>query len=260
MSQNMNQDSGKTTMTLRLYGLVLRLYPAAFRERYATEMLEAARREQAEGNAGFGFGLAWDTALSLLREHGRAAAAGRPGYVVLCAMFCSVLLLGVYVVKQQILRRGADDQPEQITVRVCGELAHGADAATVLSGPKQELSSPEWLAGTSAFGAVYDADGKALASDATLWGGLPQPPHGIFNVIRDRGLYKVTWQPQRGIRVALTGQPLPGGGYVLAGQSLIPGEARTARFSTLMRWVWLAMLAGCMVVLMLLRRRVSLRG
>jgi hypothetical protein len=60
--------------------------------------------------------------------------------------------------------------------------------------------------------------------------------------------------------VALTGLPLPGGGYVLAGQSLIPGEARTAQFSTLMRWVWLAMLAGCVVGMVLLRRRVSLRG
>jgi hypothetical protein len=141
-----------------------------------------------------------------------------------------------------------------------GELAHGADAATVLSGPKQEVSSTEWLAGTSAFGAVYDADGKVVASDATLWGELPQPPQGIFGIIRDRGWDKVTWQPQRGVRVALTGLPLPGGGYVLAGQSLIPSEARTAQFSTLMRWVWLAMLAGCVVGMVLLRRRVSLRG
>ena len=259
MSLNMSNDSGKTTMTLRLYGLALRLYPAAFRERYAAEMLEAARREQAEGHAGFGIGLAWDTAQSLLREHFRAAA-GRPVYAVLFAMLCSVLLLGVYVVNQQILRRGADDQPGQIVARVRGEVAHGADAATVLSGPKQELSSPEWLAGKSAFGAVYDADGKVVASDATLWGELPQPPQGIFGIIRDRGWDKVTWQPQRGVRVALTGLPLPGGGYVLAGQSLIPGEARTAQFSTLMRWVWLAMLAGCVVGMVLLRRRVSLRG
>ena len=256
----MSEYAGKTTMTLRLYGMALRMYPAAFRERYAAEMLEAARREQAEGHAGFGAGLAWDTAQSLVREHWRAAVSGRPGYMLLFAMLCSVLLLGVYVVNQQILRRGADDQPGQIVARLRGELAHGADAATVLSGPKQELSSPEWLAGTSAFGGVYDADGKVVASDATLWGELPQPPQGIFGIIRDRGWDKVTWQPQRGVRVALTGLPLPGGGYVLAGQSLIPGEARTAQFSTLMRWVWLAMLAGCVVGMVLLRRRVSLRG
>jgi hypothetical protein len=256
----MSNDSGKTTMTLRLYGLALRLYPAAFRERYAAEMLEAARREQAQGNAGFGVGLAWDTAQSLLREHFRAAVAGRPGYMLLFAMLCSVLLLGVYVVNQQILRRGADDQPGQIAARVRAELAHGADAATVLGGPKQEVSSPGWLAGKSAFGAVYDADGKVVASDATLWGEPPQPPQGIFGIIRDRGWDKVTWQPQRGIRVALTGLPLPGGGYVLAGQSLIPGEARTAQFSTWMRWVWLGMLAGCAVGMVLLRGRASLRG
>jgi hypothetical protein len=257
----MRQDANKT-MTLRLYGLALRLYPAAFRERYAAEMLEAARREQAEGRAGLGIGLAWDTAQSLLREHWRAAAAGRPGYMLLLAMFCSVVLLGVYVVDQQILRRGADELPGQIVAEVRGEMAHGAEAAAVLSGPKQEVSSPEWLAGKSAFCAVYDADGKAVASDATLWGELPQPPHGIFNVIRDRGWDKVTWQPQPGIRVALTGMPLPNGGYVLAGQSLIPGEARTARFSVLMRWVWLAMLAGCVAVMLLLRARArsSIRG
>ena len=258
----MSQDSGKTTLMLRLYGLALRLYPAAFRERYAAEMREAARREQAEGHAGFGVVLAWDTAQSLLREHRRAAAAGRPVYVMLFAMFCSVLLLGVYVLNQQILRRGADEQPGQIAAVVRAEMAHGADASVVLSGPKQELSSPEWLAGASAFGAVYDADGKVVASDATLWGEPPQPPRGIFPVIRERGSEKVTWQPQRGIRVALTGLPLPGGGYVLAGQSLIPGEARTARFSALMRWVWVGMLAGCVVVLVWLRARARapLRG
>jgi hypothetical protein len=90
-----------------------------------------------------------------------------------------------------------------------------------------------------------------LAAPATLHGALPQPPRGIFDVIRAHGEDKVTWQPQPGIRVALTGRPMLNGGLVLAGQSLIPSEAREYRFHTILLWMWaFSMLARGFIVLL----------
>jgi hypothetical protein len=240
---------------LSLYALALQLYPRAFRERYAAEMLDAVRLQYAEhdGNIHFVAELAWDTLRSVMREHWRAATPARPVYVVLFAVFFSALLFGISIVKQQILRRGADRQPGVLATKVGAELADGSEAAAIFGDRKQEIASDAWLESTSTFAAVYDAASNAIASNATLHGSLPQPPRGIFNVIRARGSYKVSWQPQRGIRVALTGRELAGGGFVLAGQSLIPSEARDAAFDRFMRLLWLALAAACLFIFVLAR-------
>ena len=247
-----------TKHLLNLYALALHFYPRAFRERYATEMLDAVRLQYAERDGGIHFvaELTRDTVRSAMREHWRAATPAKPVYTALFAVFFSALLLSISVFNQQVLRRGADRQPGILAAEVGAQLTQGTDASAVLGSPRQEIASKSWLESTSSFAAVYDAAGNAVASNATYDGALPQPPRGIFNTIRERGLYKVTWQPQRGVRVALTGLPLHDGGFVLAGQSLIPGEARNASFSRFLRLMWLV-LAGCCVLIVILTRRHS---
>jgi hypothetical protein len=246
---------------LSLYALALHLYPRAFRERYTTEMLDAVRLQYAEHNGSIHFvaALAGDTLRSAMREHWRAAAPAKPVYVVLFALFFSALLLSISVFNQQVLRRGADRQPGILAAEVGAKLTPGADASAVLGRPSQEIASKSWLESTSNFAAVYDAAGNAVASNATYDGALPQPPRGIFNTIRERGLYKVTWQPQRGVRVALTGLLLHDGGFVLAGQSLIPSEARDASFSRFMRLMWLVLVGCCVLIFILTRRQARQR-
>ena len=252
-----------TQPRLRLYALALHLYPSAFRARYADEMLSTARLEYARSSHPLRFtaSLATDTLRSLLREHLRTAKPASPSYVAAFALFFSFLLIGMSVVSQQFLRHRADGMPRFIAGLYSTPMDEKSEpyrkqlVAHDLTGPKHEISSPTFLNNDNPnsdqiFAILYDAAGHALTGNATLHGTLPQPPPGIFDVIRSRGEDKVTWQPQPGIRVALTGLPMPNGGFVLAGQSLIPSEARNALLDRILRWMWaFAILACCFLAL-----------
>jgi hypothetical protein len=238
---------------LKLYRLTLRLYPSAFRDRYAAEMLDSARQlaTDAPSKPRFAAALAWDTLSSLTREHMRFTSPLNPAFLLAFAAFFSALLLTVSVFHQQVLRRGADRQPEQLATALSAQLAHSDNRSFTLPGPQQDIGSSAWLNSNATFAAVYDASGEVVSSNATFDKGLPQPPRGIFRTIRDRGEYKVTWQPQRGVRIALTGREIPGGGFAVAGQSLLTAEARTARFDLILKLMWAVLLLACAVILVL---------
>jgi len=244
-----------------VYRLVLRLYPPAFRDRYAAEMLDSAQRLAADAPSKprFAAALAWDTLSSLTREHMRLASPLKPAFLLAFAALFSALLLTVSVFHQQILRRGADRQPEQLATALSTQLAHSDNRSVTLPGPRPDIGSSAWLNSNATFAAVYDAAGNVVSSNATFDTGLPQPPRGIFSTIRARGVYKVTWQPRRGVRIALTGREIPGGGFVLAGQSLFSAEARTARFDFILKLMWAALLLGCAIILMFGNSRRSMR-
>jgi hypothetical protein len=246
------------TLLLQLYAAALALYPAAFRAHYGAEMLDAVGREYdvCRGRARFVLHLAGDTAMSVIRENLRATPS-RPLMLAGFVMFFSLLLFALAMFDQQRLRRGADYAADAITAQVA---AQPQSAEARLAAPAEEISSPEWLDSVHSFLALYDASGKAISANATFEGSLPQPPRGIFATIRSRGLYKVTWQPQRGVRVALTGRPLPDGGFVVAGQSLLPGEAETASFYRHLLLLWAVMAAACCALFVNLRLRGARRG
>jgi len=252
-----------TQPRLRLYALALHLYPSAFRARYADEMLSTARLEYARSSHPLRFtaSLATDTLRSLLREHLRTAKPASPSYVAAFALFFSFLLIGMSVVSQQFLRHRADGMPRFIAGLYSTPMDEKSEpyrkqlVAHDLTGPKHEISSPTFLNNDNPnsdqiFAILYDAAGHALTGNATLHGALPQPPSGIFNEIRSGDIDEVTWRPEPGIRLALSGHPMPNGGFVVTGQSLAPSEARTARLNSILRWMWLfAMLACCFLAL-----------
>ncbi len=249
---------------LRLYALALHLYPTAFRARYAEEMLDTARREYARSpnHLRFTISLAADTLRGALREHLRAASPASPGYVVAFALFFTFLLLTVSVLHQQILRRAADAQPRAIANLISSpppdgqsEPARNQIVAADRSTPRQEITTPAWLHSNAVFTVLYNASAHAIAGNATLRGAFPQPPIGIFNEIRDRGNDEVTWRPLPGVRIALSGRPLPNGGFVVTGQSLLPSEARTASLDRILRWIWAFAMLTCAVILAVSRRR-----
>ena len=246
-----------TQPRLRLYALALRLYPAAFRARYAEEMLQTARLEYARSPhpVRFSAALASDTLRSLLREHLRAATPARPGYVAAFALFFTFLLIGVSVVNQQILRRGADRQPAFLAEKITRSSPQDPSIAATLAAPKQEISSPAWLKSSSPILLIYDAAGQPVAGNAVLHGTLPRLPHGIFNTIRDRREFRVTWQPRVGIRVALTGDALPTGGFAVAGQSLILSESKEIRFHSLLLWIWAFAMFACAALALFARKQ-----
>ncbi len=260
----------KSGAFLRAYSSSLVLYPKRFRAQYIAAMMDAAARMQAESHddGKLMLRLTWDLVRGSVREHLRAAMAPTPAYLAAFGIFFSVLLIVISVTHQQVLRRGADKGPAKLAAQLVGastlvhftesvrqpdgtqnttvdRMMRGRDYQPALgSAGRAEISSAAWLNGTAPFAVLYDAAGRAVEGDATLHGALPQPPTGIFGVIRQRGTYKVTWQPQRGIRVALVGEVLPDGGFVVAGQSLRPSEASWMGFDRLMLQIWALMVVG----------------
>ena len=255
---------GKSMNTiLNLYRVALELYPQAFRERYAAEMLTTARRLAADAASKprFAASLAWDTLSSLTREHMRLASPLKPAFLLAFAVFFSVLLLALSVFHQQVLRRGADRQPEQVAINLSTQLAHGDNRSFTLPGPQQDLGSSTWLNSNATFAAVYDASGNIVASNATFDNALPQPPRGIFSTIRARGLYKVTWQPQR----EACASPLPAAKFPEAASSS-PAKACTApkpaphAFDLFLKLMWAMLLVACGVILVLANAQRRMRS
>jgi hypothetical protein len=197
-------------------------------------------------------------------------------------MMVSGALLTTSVVYQQKVRHGANREPARVVAAIAqGRNSKGESIVVVLrANPntntilgtevetrdapdgemQQELSSKQWLEGTSVFSAIYDASGRVLAGTATLHGRLPQPPPGVFNYMRAHGEDWVSWQPEVGVRVALVGQQLgnkgsASGWFVIAGQSIVRGETMEDHFNRVLWWIWAAMMLGAVGVFLVARRR-----
>ncbi|MES2394307.1 MAG: hypothetical protein V4555_21930 [Acidobacteriota bacterium] len=236
---------------LRLYGFLLFLYPPAFRDRFADEMIDAARRQalEARSTTRFAASLFSDVFRSLPRAHWQYFTFAGQSFTIALLLFLVALFAFETLSDQQRSRRAADYMPASmarqysnaVTARTCATYVPGCTqwyAHILASQRPQDIASPSWLNSGLAFVAIYDNAGNALGGNATLNGHWPQPPHGIFDTIRQRGEFRVTWQPQPGVRIALVGRPLASGGFVLSGDGLAQTEAAHARFlrTTFANW------------------------
>jgi hypothetical protein len=241
---------------LGLYSYALRLYPAAFRERYHSQMIYAAhlQLEETRNLLRTCLSLAGDIAISLPGEHWRAATPASAGYSGAFAFLLSAMVVLASIVGDGLSRRSADRQPQSLVASMRDRIAHGANPLSLMDGPPQEIANRAWLESAQPFIGLYDDTGKAIAGSATLRGRLPQPPSGIFRFTRVHGKEKVTWQPDPKIRVALTVEKLSGGGFLLAGQSIVRTETQEIRMHMILIWVWLGMMVTVAVVHLFSRR------
>ncbi len=65
---------------------------------------------------------------------------------------------------------------------------------------------------------VTDADGKVLASSASVGDATVVPPPGVFDYVRKNGEDRVTWQPADGVRLWIVVDSFHSG-FVIAGRS-----------------------------------------
>jgi hypothetical protein len=139
----------------------------------------------------------------------------------------SVGLCGlVYVAVQQVLRQGANDPQVQLAEDGARALAQGGTVERVV--PTTPVDVAQSL---TPFLIVYDARGQALASSGLLQGRIPAMPGGVLDYARQHGQNRLTWEPQRGVRIAavIVSYGESGGGYVLAGRSLREVERRESQ-------------------------------
>jgi len=149
----------------------------------------------------------------------------------------------VYLAVQQVGRQTANDPQLQIARDAATAITSGHRAENVASGPVVDIgrSLAPWIT-------VTDDKGTILSSSARLHGDARTVPIGVLDHARASGEERVTWQPERGVRMATVVVHNRTGGFVIAGRSLEESEARTAAYGKLILAGWFATLIGLLVI------------
>lgn len=154
------------------------------------------------------------------------------------AMLISLIFVTIYATVQQSLRQSANDPQIEISEDISGALG-GSQSAQDLVGPSVDMTTS-----LAPFAIIYGKDGQIAASGARLNGRAPTLPQGVLAEAKKRGQYRLTWQPQHGVRVAAVIQSSDNG-YVLAGRSLREVERRENQAAEIAFAGWL----GSMMIL-----------
>lgn len=250
-----NRDSrsvASAEFSERLYARALLLYPAPFRETYASGMRQSFRdalRDRTLPRRTLFSLILRDLVTSLIKEHIAMLrdSIARPALVfnalVLAGMATGVAL-ALYAIPQHVLRSGLNDPQIQMATDLAARLESGASPAdAVPTGNQVDMAHS-----LASFVIVYDDQGHPVASQGMLNGVVPSPPSGIFDHVRQHGEERVTWQPVRGpggVRIASVIERVngPHPGFVLAGRNMREVEARIGDVQTMAGLTWLGMLA-----------------
>jgi hypothetical protein len=96
----------------------------------------------------------------------------------------------------------------------------------------------------SPFITIFNTAGTIIASNAILNDSTTVPPSGVFAYALANRQDRVTWQPQRNVRIATVILPFHGtqSGFVLVGRNLAEIEHRSRELLKLTCVVWLTVL------------------
>jgi len=151
----------------------------------------------------------------------------------------------VYLEVQQSLRWGANDPQIQMAEDAAAALAAGAAPESALPAARVEISTS-----LAPFIVIFNNNGEALVSSATLHGATPALPSGIFDYTRQHKEDRVTWQPEPGVRMAAVVVAYGGAqpGFVLAGRSLREVEIRASQAEQITGIAWLVTVSASLIV------------
>ena len=255
MTRSVSQDEP----LVRLYTFALRLFPAAFRERYAPPMVQTFRDALGDSSLARRFLIPLvvrDLATSLAKEHLSMLREtfSRPALIynaLVLAALSSGLALALYSIPQHVLRSGADDPQIALAGDLMAKLEQGVAPADAVAPASVDIARS-----LSPFVIVYNDQGRPLASQAQLNGQTPIPPQGVFDYVRQHGEDRLSWQPVlgsvKGVRIATVIERVPSlnggaGGFVLAGRNMREVEARFGQVSQMAGLTWMGMLGVILV-------------
>jgi hypothetical protein len=152
----------------------------------------------------------------------------------------------VYATVQQTLRQGANDPQIQMAEDIASSLENGENAASVIPPNQVDLSSS-----LGTFVILFDDRGNQTASSGVLHGQSPQLPGGVLDYTRQHGEDRITWQPERGVRIAAVVARYSGAvsGFVLAGRSMREVEKRIDQITLFCGVTWLLTLSLAFILL-----------
>jgi hypothetical protein len=162
------------------------------------------------------------------------------------------LILGsLYLAVQQSYRMGANDPQIQMAQDIADRISEGRSVDHYFAGDTLDIARSLGL-----FVSQYDAGGAPLRSTGFLHGEMPRLPGGVFAFTKEYGEDRISWQPERGVRMALVIAKIPGAnsGFVASGRSLAEVESRVSNLGEIVFIAWIA----CFVILVaeaFMRRR-----
>jgi hypothetical protein len=145
------------------------------------------------------------------------------------AIIVTLIFGSLYLTLQRLGRSSANAAPAAAVATQAQMIDSDPPAA-----PRLELT-PD----SAVFVLVYGEDDKPVSGTVTLHGSLPVIPSGVLRTARTAGTDTVTWQPERGLRMAVVARSVAGK-VVVGGQSLTPFEERDNMVLLFLGFSWLA--------------------
>jgi hypothetical protein len=153
---------------------------------------------------------------------------------VILIVVVTVIFGSIYGVGQQVLRLSANDPQVQIAEDLAVRLNTGKPATVPSLDENVDIRTS-----LAPFFIIFDASGKPISGTGTLDGKLPTPPKGVLDYAAEHGNNRITWQPDKNIRIAAVVQK-SNSGTILAGRSLREIEEREDKISLIALAGWLA--------------------
>jgi hypothetical protein len=154
-------------------------------------------------------------------------------------MAVTSLLIGlVYVAVQQNYRSMANDPQIQLAYEIRHHLKQGGSAEKLFA------DSIDLAQSLGVFAVMYDKKYQPIRSSGFLDGKYPQLPAGVFEYVKTHGEERVTWQPRKGIRMAMVvlEAAYPAAGFIALGRSLNEMESREIQLRTMVIMCWFAVM------------------
>jgi len=152
----------------------------------------------------------------------------------------------VYLVAQQTLRLGANEQPMQLTKDTMLKLENGQSAVRAI--PVDKVNIAQSL---SPFVMVFDSNKNLLETSGMMGSSSPVYPKGVLDSVAKSGEDRVTWQPQNGLRYATVAVKYSGG-FIVAGHSLSETERLIDTIGRLVAQAWLVCVVFSGIALMII--------
>ena len=236
---------------LGAYRAGLVLLPARFRRAHGGAMVQCAAEMLEESRTLPTVALLMtDLFGTALREHLAMTFRIQSLYILASLFVVTTFIAGSgYLISQQVLRTSANDPQIQLAEDGAQRLTAGEEPAAIAGTRQVDLASS-----LTPFVMVFDESHRPIAASGVLNGTVPLPPAGVFDRAA-KSEYAVTWQPRRGVRIALVMTHCRNG-FVAAGRNMREVENREALMLRLAGLGWLVANA-ILVVLTLLAQTLS---
>jgi len=152
------------------------------------------------------------------------------------AILATILCGLVYMTVQQSYRSNANDPQLQFAKDISSRLETNRSIENLWPNDSIEISKS-----LSPFIVLYDNNGNPVRSTGTIDGQLPKLPKGVFDFTRRNKEDVLTWQPRKGVRMAMVVESAQSStiSFVAVGRSLEEVEKLEGNLTLMIIIAWL---------------------